>query len=497
MFTKRKKPIGFLKGLEGEFDKFCETISRHLKALFPAKLFCSLPGEQGYALASILLLITILSLVGSSILLLQYHAKQLALIDVAKVKTEYAAESGIAEVLSRCRFLEEISDMTSRSSNHYAFKDGSEAQVEVRPWGSFLLVRSEGSFHKIKTIRFALVADLPSVPFNNALVFGNPNHQLIFASTSSITGNVVVGHPGVTIGNLRGRVSPTRIPIHGDIKKETTSKVPVPGFLQLTAEINAYQGLLSKGAEGAGGLPRGLTFSSTEAIHIRSGAIPDSLDYLFVQGDVSIEGNVSRRYPPLYIVVDGTITLQKDSQLRGVIALIASKEIEIKQGAWTDQAILFSRKSVELQEQASVSAQLIASLIRLNEGSVARYPSVLLSLAPDSSLTAKQEILIKNQASVEGFVGCMSAGNTGHDKRLVILEPAATITGAVYSNHNITLDGTVIGTVITNDFYFYEAPTTYLGWLRSGNIDRTKLPSGFLVPPGFSHEIKLDVLEWL
>jgi hypothetical protein len=51
--------------------------------------------------------------------------------------------------------------------------------------------------------------------------------------------------------------------------------------------------------------------------------------------------------------------------------------------------------------------------------------------------------------------------------------------------------------VMTNDFYFYEQPTQYYGWLRSGRIDRSALPAGFLVPPGFSEKVHLEVLDWL
>jgi hypothetical protein len=59
------------------------------------------------------------------------------------------------------------------------------------------------------------------------------------------------------------------------------------------------------------------------------------------------------------------------------------------------------------------------------------------------------------------------------------------------------LDGRVIGTVMTKDFFFYQAPTKYSGWLRTGSINRKILPQGFLMPVGFSSNPQLDVLEWL
>jgi hypothetical protein len=55
----------------------------------------------------------------------------------------------------------------------------------------------------------------------------------------------------------------------------------------------------------------------------------------------------------------------------------------------------------------------------------------------------------------------------------------------------------VIGTVIADDFYFYESPTKYYGWLRGGSIDHMALPKGFLIPPGFSSDKQLAVIDWI
>ncbi len=79
----------------------------------------------------------------------------------------------------------------------------------------------------------------------------------------------------------------------------------------------------------------------------------------------------------------------------------------------------------------------------------------------------------------------------------IVLENGASITGAVYCGEKMTLDGTVVGTVITNDFYFYQSPTRYYGWLRSGTIDRRALPKGYMMPIGLSSDKQLAVIDWL
>jgi type II secretory pathway component PulK len=52
--------------------------------------------EKGFALPSVLFLVTILSLLAASVIMLHYFLRQTSLIEVAKVKAEYAAENGIA-----------------------------------------------------------------------------------------------------------------------------------------------------------------------------------------------------------------------------------------------------------------------------------------------------------------------------------------------------------------------------------------------------------------
>ena len=160
--------------------------------------------EKGFALPSVLFLVTILSMLAVSIIALHYFLRQTSLIEVAKVKAEYAAESGIAKTISQ---LKSGSNLTQTSMSelikNYQFEDGSEASTEVKPWGAYLVVKSEGRFRKVKAIQTAFLAEHPIEQFENALYFANSTHQLVFTGNSSIKGDVIVGQSGVTIGNLK------------------------------------------------------------------------------------------------------------------------------------------------------------------------------------------------------------------------------------------------------------------------------------------------------
>jgi len=448
------------------------------------KSFHACASERGYALPSMLVLVTILSLVAASVISLQYLQKQQVLMEVAKVKAEYAAESGIATTLSRCRSAADVSLFLSGKKQYDAYGDGSESRVEVEPWGLFLLVKSEGSFRTAKAVRTALVADRPSKLFENALVFANLSHQLILTGTSHIKGDIVIGPQGVTTGSMRDRQTPARMPVEGRIRKEADLSLPNPQATQLFEIMKRYRDLFPG------------DFGGTEP-HALSGEIPDSVQHITLSGDVSVDAHLTRRNSPLYVAIQGRATVRPKAALQGLIAIVASKGITISGGAVVENAIFVSGTSIDIQRSARVRGQFIAPSIVVYDGAQALYPSLVISALTARFSTAVQSISVEDGARVEGFVALLSTGNSEQTDSVVVIKPSATVIGALHSDNRITLDGTVIGTVTTRDFYFYEAPTTYYGWLRSGRIDRTKLPSGFLLPPGFSDEMKLKVLDWI
>src|SRR5690349_13724355 len=103
----------------------------------------SKPLEGGFVLPSVLLLITILSLVAISVMRLQLVRREMGLAAIARVKCEYAAESGIARAIGEIRSEVEFSGLVTGFSKTFAFDDGSTASVELRPWGVYLLARGE------------------------------------------------------------------------------------------------------------------------------------------------------------------------------------------------------------------------------------------------------------------------------------------------------------------------------------------------------------------
>jgi cytoskeletal protein CcmA (bactofilin family) len=453
--------------------------------------------EEGYVLPSVILLLTILTLAASSVIAVQYFVRHSTLIDIARIKAEYAAESGINKCLAQLSHSDNPSSRAQYQQTTYLMQDGGEAQVELFPWGAFLAVRSEGKCSSLKTTRVAIIADHPSTAFDNALILANASHQLLLAGTASIEGDVVVGRPGATVGNLKDYTSPVSLQIRGRIKKEEIPGLPAFDPPQLRQQLSLFHQLITIQESRLFPDSADVVRQSSQGKIAPSTLITGRTKQVLIDGDCAISDTMIRREQPLVIAVTGNVTIGRHARVRGLVSLVSSSHIVVEAGVSLDQAILCAKDSITLEEGVHLSGQLIAPFIRLRKGAVLTYPSLLLSTPLSLSDSSFQGIVLDADTKVEGSVILHASLVIPPDEPLIVLAPLATVIGAVYSNSRVSLDGTVIGTVMTRNFYFYMAPTTYLGWLRSGHINRAKLPEGFLVPPGLVEEPHCGVLDWL
>lgn len=448
-------------------------------AMVNQKVRCGVgDAEQGFALPSVLFLVIILSLVAAGIVSLVFVQHRLALREVAKVKAEYAAQSGVAMMLAG----------PDIGRQDFRFGDGSMARVNATKWGMYRLVRSEGVSGKSHATRIALAANLPPSVFQHALVYGNGDHPLVFAGSSSIRGSVVVGQFGVTTGSLLNLPSPQRMPVSGIVIREVSPSIPQLVIERAQEEIAVCWSLLNSAVTA--------TASTVSNRTLQLDLIPDSLERVMVSGNAVLAGTIVRRDRPLRLAVNGEVTLDASASVRGLVCLYASKGLIVSGRSVTEHAILISGKRIELEPGSQALGQIISPVVDIDSGASAKYPSIVLSI-PMGPAGELQRISIRSGARVEGFVALSTGGGPPIQENTIEIDRGATVIGATLSDSRTTLDGTVVGSVLTKEFYFYEAPTQYLGWIRSGVIDRQNLPPSFLVPMVFSGATRSEVLDWL
>ncbi len=241
--------------------------------------------------------------------------------------------------------------------------------------------------------------------------------------------------------------------------------------------------------------PNVLTISGEDATGLET--IPDSTDVVYIRRPTTIRSSLTRLDRPLYIVTSGLTVIAPESRLRGLVAVVSAGEILLQKGATIDNAILYSQKSAHVSSFSRAIGQIIAPAVTLDSGAVMMYPSLVASTTSLTGSSLGQGIALSGTASVEGFLGLISSGGPLKDDDIVSIGPTGSVVGTAISESRFTLDGTVTGTVIAKDFYFYLAPTIYVGWLRSGVLNRSLLPPGYLLPPILAGSVKLDVMRWL
>jgi hypothetical protein len=317
-------------------------------------------------------------------------------------------------------------------------------------------------------MRMAIVGAWPPEQFAGALTLGNVAHQLVLTGTASIVGDVLVGSGGATTGSISGYPTPASLPVKGDIKKINQTALPQYSFEYLNETVRYYKAL-------------------------RSGVVPDSLRASFVEPNAPIADSLVSQDQPLYFMRSAGVRVASTACLSGLITIFSSDTVLIEKGARMHGCVIVGLKGITVRSNGLSSVQLLSSRIRLQSGTRCMYPSLALSLPFDTSKGGRQELIIESGASLDGFAGMVSP--RGDD--VLEIQEGAHVTGAAYSSARMTLDGSVTGSALGYDFYFYEPPSIYLGWIRKGTVDRSALPEGFLVPPLFSQTRRLGVLDWM
>jgi cytoskeletal protein CcmA (bactofilin family) len=445
--------------------------------------------DSGFALPSVLMLVMLLTLVSLSVLLLQHIRHLEALAGVARVKSDFAAQSAIALASTERAFSEHGRLLT--------FQDSSSALVRTIPWGILKLALAEGRSGRITSRRTALLGAQPPAPYKNAICYDSPSRQLILTGSTEITGSVFTGPMGAAVGSLPGERQPRHLPVAGTVTRMPGTLLPPVDRQMLSATFEPFVSFLTRGS--AASTSPGSHSNPVGGVRGDSVWIPDSAESVDLSGNTVFARKLIRHDRPLTVRVQGSLAITGSAVVEGAIAFFVRGGVRIERGARIENVVVMSGDSIVVENGVTMRGQLIAPLIRVDENCTFTYPSVLCS-SPLSGAKG-QHMELAAGVRCEGMVilfsgtGTASPGQPGTGN-LLVLHQGATVLGAIYSEGPVTLDGTVIGSVMASDFFFYQAPTSYLGWLRSAHIDRSGLPDGFAVPQALGAG-KGEVVLWL
>jgi hypothetical protein len=424
----------------------------------------SLKNEGGSVLSSVLIIsVIVLTLIGAifSGILLQSRFIQR---DIHATKALYLAEYQLYEYL------------IDPTSNH--------SSIEVKFQNGLNQVISSANVGSVEKVIQVLVGEQEQLPFELSTVVLDNGNTLTLTGNTVLNGDYAITNNSITTSSFRG--FPFRGNLDGELVRDT-----------VFVELNSEKYLIK--AESNESLFEDNSLSQFE---IRNEDLIQSYlqnqDTLFVDSSLELEINEFPESSGFTLIVNGGLFLSGSATLPDFTQLIVRDSLFIGGELSGSFLQVYAGEYLSINEDVALSTQVISKgTIEVSDNAYLKYPSILYSLKETYSGGEPSVISINDQAIMDGTILYPYEPNLINQVQLkVTVDTTAIVRGAIYTKGLTELFGTVHGTVITDQFYFYESPTSYFNWIKDATIDRTQRPDEFILPIGFSASPKFEILYW-
>ncbi len=450
--------------------------------------------DKGSALVLALVMVTVTTIICSIVLmgsLLQYKFIRQK---VDRMQALHLAEAGVYKTMWYLSDQEGKGIFWRPTHETIPLLDDNTAEITIEPWGGFLQVTSHAGYKKgMETIR-VLLGEKPPAAFQQAVHIGGVKYPLVLTGKTQIIGDVTVGPKGVEKGSIKGRGFEGEKLVDGKIIRVEHPEMPYFNDKLFQETVERYQTML--------------LYPSDDQSEITDGWIDDAVFQNFQSKTIFIDGNVviqnlgltDRIQGPLVISCSGDMILQGENQLDRFVELVSGGKLLVQNQMLLEDCILYGEEGIEIQGPGQLRAQFFSpGDIVIQNQVVLEYPSVIYCQGHVVGNTLEGKVLLHENAVVKGTVILHSNSEqvlSSMNGMLTDLDAGSKFVGAIYSDHYIRLSGTVFGSVVTEEFYLYLSPTTYLNWLLDTAINRNQLPRNFLMPLLFSEKPGLGILDW-
>ncbi|PQJ76531.1 hypothetical protein [Polaribacter glomeratus] len=331
-------------------------------------------------------------------------------------------------------------------------KEYKTTTILKKHWGIFDLGVATS---KVKNEFFQKVALLGTQnKKRDALYLKENNASLVLVGKTKITGTVSIPKQGVKTGNIAGVSYYGNQLIYG-LEKTSSAQLPKIKNIEFLKDfIKNYYTESTTYFELEDGLKvhqsfkeNTLLFEDVNPIQLRN---------------INLNGNI-------LIVSKQTITVQASAKLEDVI-LIAPKII--------------------IEENTIGNFQVIATKqIKVKSNVNLHYPSALILLDQDKEVQKQaqnniqnreiNQIEIQENTDIRGILVYESENKqSNYDAQIKIAEKVQ-ITGEVYCAKNTELQGTIYGSVFTNNFIIKKSGRVYVNHIYNGVINAKELPNQY------------------
>ncbi len=420
--------------------------------------------EQGSALSSVLIIsVIILTFIGAILSGIVLQARFIQK-NINQTKALYLAEQQVYEYLAKPHL--------NHTNIKATFQSGYERLVSIARVGN------------LEAVLQVLVGNQEIPSFQLSTVVLDINNALTLTGNTALIGDYAISNNSITTSSFRG--FPFRGTLDGT-RLEDTETVD----LELTKyfeQVDWYEVLFE------GSRLNRFAFHNKRAIQTQL----VEQDTLYVSESLELELNDVPIRNPFVLIVEGNLTLSGTTELPDYAHIIVSDSLLIEGGLTGSFIQLYAEDYIRISENTMLSAQVLSEgTIEVGDQAYLTYPSVLISSKEAYAGGGFSSISVNDQSIIDGTIMYPIKPNLINREQLkVTIDTAALVRGVIYTQGLTELFGTVHGTIITDQFYFYESPTSYFNWIKDATIDRTQRPKDFVIPFGFSDSASFEILDW-
>ncbi|MEQ3663788.1 hypothetical protein [Olleya sp.] len=415
------------------------------------------------ALQLTLFISVIIALIITGFILLVHTYNQFKIQTDFIIETVQISNKGIREALISTI---PLNDTTYLDINAKDFKT---LKVYREFWGVFDKVTSIGKIKNNTLKQVALIGAIQSQNNRTALHIQDNNRPLVVVGNTNIEGVAYLPKRGVKSGNISGQSYYGSQLIYGE--KRLSSTLP-----KLSNE----------------------TITQLESIENISSNIEHNQILRLENGKTFLNSFLDKKK----IALSNSEIRLSNINLVGNIVIQSKTKIIVEASANLKDVILIAPEII-IKDLVKGSFQAIASKnIEVGKQSNLEYPTALILMEKemkpinDSSIhTNHNRIFIDENSSLKGVVIFLSKPKTKNYNPQIKLEEKGTIIGEIYCTENLELNGTVYGSVFTNNFIAKQSGSVYQNHIYNGIITINKLPQEYV---GLTfNDSKIGVLKWL
>jgi hypothetical protein len=331
--------------------------------------------------------------------------------------------------------------------------------AKIKFWGMFPEITGSAGKGKYRRVVSYRIGTITPPVLGYALVMTGHQKELILADGASIHGDVVlytIKH-GIFIRSFDRRFNFFGHIIHpGSVKVPQVDTYIWDRFLEDLQYVIRFPGNKRM---------RKFPWDLSEQTPFRSDSYP-----LYRVSEEKMHFDSLTLRGPMVIYSPDEISITGNVNLKNKVILYSEKKIRISGRGSLKDVIFIAPKGIELVGSFEGFGQFYSGQsILLDGNSNFSYPSIFF-VDGRKQFNSDCRLEITGKSTVEGILLMKTDPNnilqqTGQSQYIIHIGSSVHIKGVVYSDHQVTLQGHVDGSVITREFFFYSPPTYYYNWI--------------------------------